>query len=168
MGQMILLIAATRQGKTTKAKELIAGKPCFVFDVNGEYDALSWDANEKRSRFFNEDFREFLKVVPQKHGGTICVFEEATNFFSGGTLKATKSVIVGKAHPVDMGGRALLFIFHSIASVPPFLFDNADYIVLGKTGDTLDRVKQKRDILVPYYLKLRKAPKYTFFAIKNI
>ena len=167
MSLLILLIAGTGQGKTTKIKSIIKGKRCLVYDVNGEYNELPFDANKPRSRFFSDNVKDFLQIVPEKHNGTICVFEEATGFFAGATGKETKKIIVGKRHPVDGGGRNLLFVFHTINSVPPFLLDTADYIFLGATGDEMNRVKQKSSKLLPYFLKLRNLKKYTFLTIKN-
>ena len=167
-GKLVLIIAGTGQGKTTKVKKLIDGKKCMVFDVNGEYNELPFDVEQDRSRFYNPDVREFLKVVPEKHQGTICVFEEATGFFAGAAQKETKKIIVGKRHPVDYGGRDLLFVFHTIGSVPPFLIETADYIILGKTADEPNRVKTKSSKLYGPFLRVQKYPKYQFMTIKNI
>lgn len=168
MGKMILLIAATQQGKTTKCKAIIKDKPCLVFDVNGEYDDLSDDANDDRCRYFSENVKDFLNIVPHKHGGTVCVFEEATGFFAGATQKDTKKIIVGKRHPVARGGRNLIFVFHSIQSVPPFLLSTADVIILGKTGDEYRQVKAKASKLLAPFVRLQKSPQYSFLNIKNI
>ena len=168
MSKLILVIAGTGQGKTTKIKELISGKSCCVFDVNGEYPDLSTNINDYRCRFFSSNIKDFLKLVQQKHGGSICVFEEATGFFSGAAAPLTKQVIVGKRHPVEAGGRNLVFVFHTINSVPPFLLETADYIILGKTGDDLNRVKKKSIKIFPYFYKVLRLPKFQFLNIKNI
>ena len=166
-GKLVVLIAGTGQGKSTKIKSLIKNAPCLVWDVNGEYDDLEFDANQPRSRFFSNNISDFLAIVPKKHGGTICVFEEATGFFSGAASKQTKQIIVGKRHPVDLGGRNLLFVFHTILSVPPFLLETADTIIVGRTGDEPNRVRTKSSKLYPVFIKMQRAPKYTFFNFKN-
>ena len=168
MGKLVLIIAGTNQGKTTKVKQLINNRACLVYDVNGEYSDLSTDIKEERSRFFSTSVKDFLKIVQQKHNGTICVFEEATGFFAGGTEKLTKQIIVGKRHPVEMGGRNLVFVFHTVGSVPPFLIETADTIILGKTGDEPNRVKSKSSKLLPVFLRVRNAPQYTFINFKNL
>ena len=166
-GLLILVIAGTGEGKTTKVKNLIKGRPCLVFDVNGEYEDLEYDVNLPRSRYYNSDISKFVDIVPTKHGGTAIVFEEATNFFAGSTQKHMKQIIVGKRHPEAKGGRNLIFVFHTINSVPPFILDTADIICLGKTRDEEGRVKQKSRKLLAPFQRLQREPKYTFYNIKN-
>ena len=168
MGKMILIIAGTGQGKSTKVKSLIHNKACLVWDVNGEYGDLPFDANANRCRFFSQEIKDFLEIVPKKHGGTIVVCEEATGFFQGATGKETKKIIVGKRHPVDLGGRNLIFVFHTINAVPPFILDTADTIIIGKTGDDANRVRQKSRKLLSVWQKVMAMPKYTFINFKNI
>lgn len=167
MGLLILIIAGTGEGKTTKVKSIINGRRCLVYDVNGEYQDLPTDANKERSRFFSDNVNDFLNIVSRKNKGTICVFEEATGFFAGGTSKTTKKIIVAKRHPISEGGRNLIFVFHTINSIPPFLIDTADVIILGKTGDEPNRVKVKSSKLYPIFLHVRNQRKYYFYNLKN-
>lgn len=166
MGKCITVIAATGQGKTTFVKNMIKGNRCFVFDVNGEYEELCNDTTQPRSKYFGSN-KEFMKMASNKHGGTICVFEEATGFLVGAMQKDVREFIIAKRHPVGQGGRNIVFLFHTIGSVPPFIFDMSDYIVLFKTGDDVGTVKKKRLKLLPYFLKLQQAPRHSKVIIKN-
>ena len=65
-GIMMLVIAGTRQGKTTKVKKIIGSNaPCLIYDVNGEYGDIipGTDTGERRSRFFSKDVNDFLQIV---------------------------------------------------------------------------------------------------------
>ena len=170
-GIMMLVIAGTRQGKTTKVKKIIGSNaPALIYDVNGEYGDIipSTDTTEKRSRFFSKDVNDFLQIVGTKHNGTICVFEEATGFFKGATNKKTSQIIVGKRHPVEHGGRSLIFVFHTVNSVPPELLSNADYISLGRTGDEGQVIKRKSMKCYRAWQQLQGKPMYHFETFKNI
>lgn len=161
-----LLIAATGEGKTTLVRKLIAKHPYIIYDINGEYREVSNDTTQPRSKFFGNPV-EFIDICANKHNGTFCVFEDATGFLSGNVGNQMKSFIVAKRHPIEKGGRNIVLLFHTINSVPPFLLDTADYIVLFKTGDDISAVKKKRAKLVPYFQRLQTLPKYSKFIIKN-
>lgn len=165
MGKCIVVIAATGQGKSTWVKDLTKHSPLFVYDVNGEYE-LSEDVTLQRSKFFGDN-RRFMELCKGKHGGTFCIFEEATGFMVGAMQKEVREFIIAKRHPVTLGGRNIVFLFHTIGSVPPFIMDMADYIVLFKTGDDVGTVKRKRMKLLPYFLRLQNAPRHTKIIIKN-
>ena len=171
MGKMTLLIGGTGQGKSTFLRNMINGEgvkpPCFIYDVNAEHNYLPFDNNAPRGRYFG-DMREFIKMCENKHGGTYCVFEEATGFFVGAMQKNMRQLCIGKRHPVAKGGRNLVFIFHSISSVPPFLFDMADYTVLFKTNDDVNTIKRKREKMLPYFIEVSRRPQFKPLVIKNI
>lgn len=166
MSKAYCLIASTGEGKSTLAKKLSDGKPCLFFDVNGEHTDLSTNNKEKRSRFFgNPD--DFITLCSNKHGGTWCVFEEATGFLMGAIQKKMRSFLIAKRHPVEYGGRNVVFLFHTIGSVPPFILDMCDYIVLFKTGDDIATVKKKRSKLLEPFMRLQRMGKYSKIIIKN-
>lgn len=162
---LMLVIAATGQGKTTFVKSIIENKPHFVFDVNGEYD-LPENATLWQSKFIGSP-DDFLAAAANKTGGTWCVFEEATGFLQGKQTDEMRKFIVAKRHPQATGGRKIIMVFHSIRSVPPFLFDLADFIVLFRTGDDVSEVKRRRAKLLPVFQELQRSPKYSKRIIKN-
>jgi hypothetical protein len=140
----------------------------FVFDVNDEYHELSTDMRQARSRYLGGDVQDFTDMCSNRHAGTFCVFEEATGFFAGKMEKDMRKLVVGKRHPVEHGGRNLVFLFHSINAVPPFLYELANFIVLFKTGDNEVTVKKKNPKLLKPYFQLLNAPKYSKVIIKNV
>jgi ABC-type Na+ transport system ATPase subunit NatA len=166
MATSYCIIASTGQGKTTLTKKLTEGKPLLVYDVNGEYPELTEDLNQSRSKFFG-DPNKFIEIAQNKHAGTFVVFEEATGFLHGRSSEELRKFLIAKRHPVALGGRNPIFIFHTIQSVPPFILDMADYIILFKTGDDITAVKKKRAKLVRPFLQLQNAPKYSKIIIKN-
>ncbi len=157
---------ATGEGKSSLARKLAEGKPLCVFDVNDEWLDCSTDLNQPRCRFFGDE-KKFIEICQNKHGGTFCVLEEATGFFVGAVGLEMRRLVIGKRHPVEKGGRNIVFLFHDINSVPPFLLNTADYIVLGKTGDDINTVKKKRIKLVRPFLQLQRMPKHSRIIIKN-
>lgn len=161
------LIGGTGEGKTSFARQLTNGKPCFIFDVNGEWQELPTDTTKPRSRYWG-DHNTFVDKAAQKHGGTFIVFEEATGFLHGKTQEDMRRLLIGKRHPVELGGRNIIYLFHTIQSVPPFILDMANYIVLFKTGDDLGAVKKKRLKLVKPFLELQNAPKHSKKILKNV
>jgi len=166
--QVILIVASAGNGKTTKVKKITEGRPCIVYDPTGEYDHLEWDVNLARSRYYNSDYEKFIELCNTKHGGTICVFEEATSFLEGATGKKMKELITKRRHPLDKGGRNIVLVFHTVNTIPPFLLDNANFIILGKTGESFERIKRKKPELYKVAMYVKQAPKYTFVNYKNI
>ena len=160
------LIGGTGEGKSSLARKLTDGKALCVFDVNGEWSDLPFDLNQRRCRYFGDE-KKFIEICVNKHNGTFCVLEEATGFFIGATGAEARKFIIGKRHPVEKGGRNIIFLFHTIQSVPPFILDTADFIVLFKTGDDVSAVKKKRDKLVQPFLRLQRAPKHSKIIIQN-
>jgi DNA helicase HerA-like ATPase len=159
----ILDIGMTGQGKSHFVKNYIAGRACFVFDVNNEYQDLNTNVNATRARHIAVDENLFIKQCHAKKN-TICVFEEATGFFEGRTSKDLRRLIVNKRHT----GNVYIFLFHSISSVPPRLMQFCNYVVLHKTGDEPYQVETKYPTLYPYYLKLRTMPHQSRLIIKTI
>ena len=166
MGKLILVIGGTGQGKSTFLKKAIENKPCIVYDVQGEYSYLPTDVNSPQSRFFNSDPHKFIELCKLKHNGTICIFEEATGFFRGRSSKEMMQLILSKRHPVDKGGRNLIFVFHYIQAVPPSIINMCDEVILFKTSDELNLFKTKFPRLIQPFLKVKQMQKYQSLRIK--
>jgi hypothetical protein len=161
-GKLILIIAGTGQGKSTLLKKITAGKPVIIYDVNGEHNELPYDVTKSRCRFFNDDVNTFIEEVNKKHGGTFCVFEEATGFFNGTTAKKTLKMIVGKRHPEALGGRNIVMIFHAVRTIPPNILAHVNMYFMGYTMESADEVKEKHKELLPLWQAARKLKKYEF------
>ena len=163
MSRCITIIGGTGQGKSTFALKLIGIQNCFVFDYRGEdkYQHLSTDLNQPKCRFSGKP-DVFMEVLKKKHN-TWALFEEATIFFNGRAQEEIRELLVNKRHRKQV----IIFLFHTINSVPPFIFDMTDYVILFKTGDDINTVKRKRSALLPYFLKLKNAPNHAHLMIKN-
>jgi hypothetical protein len=157
MSNLILIIGHTGQGKSTVAKKIAkaGGKKPFVFDVNNEYEAFP--------RHTAGDFVEFLDSI-ENITDTNVIFEEATGYLSGRIGDRVKRLVINKRHKRNN----YIFLFHSIADVPPFLYRLSNYIYLLKTADIYDVVKQKEPKLLGAWQKLQSAPKYSKVIIKTI
>ena len=163
-GGVYLIIGRPGEGKSPFTQRFIYGRNCFVFDVNNEYGdrtkypgqtpiRLSSNNNDARSRFISGDVDGFIKICNTKRN-TICVFEEATAFFTGKTDKNMRRLLINRYNT----GNIYLLLFHSIGMVPPVIIDLTSNIVLFKTNDEPARVKAKFSRLLPYYENLSSQP----------
>ena len=131
MAKAILVIGRTKSGKTTAVKKIAAktGLSLAVYDVQNEY-------NTGKPL---PDIEDFLNEVSQLRR-TCIVFEEATIFFSNrGDEKTLKKILVSKRHT----GNVVILCFHSLRSVPTYVFDLSDFYVLHKTNDNVRLVETK-------------------------
>lgn len=159
MSNLILIIGHTGQGKSTHAKKILdsSKKKTWIFDVNNEYN------NAKYIRHTEGDFSEFLNGC-EEATDTNCIFEEATGYLSGRTGDRVKKLVINKRHKRNN----YIFLFHSIADVPPFLYRLSNYIILLKTADIEEMVKSKEPKLVKAWRTLQTAPKYSKVIIRMI
>lgn len=171
MANLILIIASTGHGKTTTALEIVrrAKGNIFVFDYRGEkaYDHLSTDLNQPNCKMLGggtNSLNNYIQVA-RKKPNTWLLVEEATIFLQGRTKDDMRELIVSKRHM----GHNIILLFHTIGTVPPFLFDTAEYIILKKTGDDINGVKRKRPQLLPYFIAARNSKdRYFTKVIQNI
>lgn len=154
-----VIIGHTGEGKThfTKNFLLKSGKKNYVFDINNEY------ANFKDTEIELEDFNKFTKNCLEKTD-TNFVFEDATGFMSGKTEDVMKKIVIKKRHSRNN----LIFLFHSIQDVPPFIFRLSNFVVLFRTNDLAKSVKEKEPKILKQYLELRKMPKHSKKIIKML
>ena len=146
MSICILNIGRPRTGKTTVTKNLLE-KICEQGRMN---DIIIYDVNDEYREFYNRPFvtyDEFIKKFERSKNkpiikNKIIVFEEATIFFSNRSEEQIlKELLVTKRHTKN----TIILNFHSIRSIPRYVCDLTNYIILFKTNDTEDIVKQKID-----------------------
>lgn len=160
----ILVIGMTGEGKSTFVKNYINGRNCCVFDVQNEYlDLSATDKNALRYRNTSCNIKSFIADVDRRRN-TVCVYEEATGFFQGAMSESVRRQMISKRHT----GNVNIFIFHSIASVPPRIMQLTNFVVLHKTGDEPYQVENKYPSVYGAYLRLVKAPKYSYEIINII
>lgn len=153
----VLLVAQTGQGKTTYAKKILnqcRGK-VLINDVNGEYGYPY-----KPVEAFMEDA---IKAT-----NTLIIFEEATIFFSQkGNSEQMREILVRKRHTNNF----IVLIFHSLRSIPIYILELCNYMVLYKTNDTPVAVKRKYDgfdSIINGYERLKNAPDYSHIVINLV
>lgn len=140
---LILIIGHTGQGKTTWVKDFLKGRKAYIFDVNNEYAEFPRDCNL--------DAKKFVETALTMQGTNI-VFEDATGFFEGRQNDLTKRLIVQKRHARNN----LLFLFHSIADIPPAIARLANFVVLFSTLDEPKTVERKYRMLYTFYYTFHK------------
>lgn len=144
---------------------------CFVYDYRGEpaYNSFSDNLNEGRCKLhgmFGEKsvWKSYIEVAKKKTN-TWLLIEEATIFLNGRQDEAMRELLVSKRHR----GHNIILLFHTIRTVPPFIFDMCDYIFLHKTAEDAQDVKKKRPSILPQFLAVKQHPnKYHFVIIKNV
>lgn len=156
----VILVAQTGQGKSTYCKNLLQqiNKPKLINDVNGEYP-------EFKAGYLPID--EFLKKA-NKANNTVIVFEEATIFFSTKSNDAQmRELLVRKRHTNNF----IILIFHSLRSIPLYILELCNYMVLFKTNDTENSLLRKYDgfdNIIKAYYSLQNSPDHSFVEINLI
>lgn len=133
-----LICGQTGSGKTFYIEnellpEIILKKyDIFIFDVNNEYQIKN-----KYSFVGMDDFLEKVENIKN----SCIVFEEATAFFNnrGAAGQTLINLIVRKRHQNNI----LVFVFHSLRQIPVYVFDFCNYLILFRTNDREDIVRNK-------------------------
>ena len=153
-GAVTICIGRRRTGKTTFSKKLLEKKPkkmpVFIYDINNEYND-----------YYNEpfiDFDKFLdKIVKLKH--SYILIEEATIFFN---TRSTEQEILNLMVRARHTGNIIQLNFHSFASVPKYIKNLIDFVVIFKTNDNIkdvkDRIEDEKIISIWENIKLSPNP----------
>jgi molybdopterin-guanine dinucleotide biosynthesis protein len=177
---MVILLAGKRgTGKTTLIKKEVLAHSrlkCLVVDtfdspVWRELPALNdtaltrWKAGNYR--YFNSDTKHVMSMIEKHVYNTTIIFEDATKYVGSKlTDDVRKFVLDSKQKNLD-----LVFIFHSLTSIPSELVRIADALTLLKVGDkpnsttvrskyeepvleALDKVRKSKDPYVNITLRL--------------
>lgn len=126
----IALIGFSGSGKTYNAKRLykLSNLPLYCYDINRDWNAPQPPTMDK-----------FLEQAKNKKKHFI-VFEEATIFFShSGRSDDLTNLMVRKRYNENKS----VFLFHSLRSLPLFIMDYLDAIILLKTGDRKTLIEKK-------------------------
>jgi len=132
----ILIIGNTGTGKTTFVKSLLkkTRADVYIYDINNEY-------TEFNNLFEFSNISDFTTIASQQKDSFL-IFEEATIFFSNKSSGTTTTeILVRKRHTNNF----IVFVFHSLRTVPLHIFDLCDILVLHKTGDNINLIQRKFD-----------------------
>jgi ABC-type multidrug transport system ATPase subunit len=130
MSKSIIIVGATGTGKTTYVKSLIQKVPnkkaLFIYDVNNEYQ-----------EFFPykllgiEDFMEKTQFI----SNGVFVLEEATIYLNNRSCNSyLQELLVRKRHT----NNTIILVFHSMRSVPRYIFELSNYLTVFRTNDAPD------------------------------
>lgn len=134
MSKTFIVVGAKGHGKTSVVKNILSQvhhERRFVYDINAEYGEL-YDAPLL-------EIEDFKKEALTRHNSVI-VYEESTIFFSNrGDDKELKSTLVRARHQKNI----VILVYHSLRSVPVYVVELANYLILKKTGDTPKRIESR-------------------------
>lgn len=131
MAKAILIIGRPKTGKTTTVKKILSSlsRVKLIYDVNNEYNT----GKELPT------LSDFLSEAAESTGVAV-VFEEATIYFSNrGDEQTLKNILVRRRHTDNI----VILCFHSLRSVPTYVFDLVDFYVLHKTSDNPGLIEKK-------------------------
>lgn len=130
MSKAHIIVGATDTGKTYFTKQLLNKVPnkkaLFIYDVENEYQSYF--------PYPLIDFETFIEKATYLKN-SVQVYEEATIFFGNrSSNEFLKSIMVRKKHDKNH----IILIFHSMRSVPRYIYELANYITIFKTNDSPD------------------------------
>lgn len=147
-GKVIIVVGASGNGKSTWLKTTtreVDTSRFFCYDVNAEY----FDDDDPLP-----EIDDFLAEMNTKTD-CVMVFEEATVFFSNrGSNKTMRQLLVAKRHRRNL----IFLVFHSIRSIPYYIYDLVNYVVVFNTNDTEQIVKEKHELLFSAWQKVKDKP----------
>jgi predicted AAA+ superfamily ATPase len=125
-----IITGAKGVGKTTFIKSLIkkvkSNHCLLIYDINNEYADLY--------PYPFEDFEDFTFKATQVKNAVI-IFEEATIFLNNkGSNNDLKKILVRSRHT----NNTVFLIFHSVRSIPRYIYELANYITIFRTNDSPD------------------------------
>jgi len=133
----IILVGEQGRGKTTAAMEIInnfSKKDLFVYDINGDYGKF---ANNKIKGL--PSMEQFLNITETVKNSVI-VFEESTIFFSNKARSETiVNLLVRNFHTKNV----VVFLFHSVRSIPVDIMDFVQFIQIFHTNDRYTLIANK-------------------------
>jgi hypothetical protein len=130
MSKAHIIVGATDTGKSFFIKNTLRKVPSYdallIYDINNEYQEFSEEPFE--------DFETFaISATRCEHA--IIVFEEATIFLNNrGCSQAVNELLVRKKHTKNF----VFLVFHSVRSIPRYVYELSNYITIFKTNDSPD------------------------------
>lgn len=160
-GKAIIVVGGTGMGKTSFIKGCLSHihkDNIWLYDVNNEYtDYINPYPIDPISRVPKlPEFKRFCERACTLQENVI-VFEEATIFLNNkGSNQMVVDMLVRKRHTQNL----IFLAFHSLRSVPKYLLDLCNVLVLHKTTADPDDVVEKfnNPDLLKAFLYIKNAP----------
>ena len=145
LNKIILVVGRKATGKTTFCKQLlnIDKKKSIIVDSFDhpsyrEYKSIDvtqinrWKSG--RVRVYTSPPLESLNVIFNRCNTCTVVLEDAKRYIKPNVQDIiTKAIIEHRNRDID-----IIFMFHQLSDVPPYICDNHNSLVLFKTNDTMD------------------------------
>lgn len=138
-----------RTGKTTMLKKIIASQKqrVLIYDINNEegYDAIprinfvDIPTFKGVKKIFHSDHLLCLDMFAKYLRNSLLVLEDANVYVTPARLQSLWNILVSCRHM----GLDVCFTFHSLARVPPWLFEMTNDLILFKTSENPERVLAK-------------------------
>jgi len=133
----IILVGEQGRGKSTEAVNIIkkfSKKDLFVYDINNDYGKFK---NNKIKGL--PSMEQFLQICENVKNSVI-IFEEATIFFDN---KSRSEIIVNLLVRNFHTKNVIVFLFHSVRSIPVNIMDFVQFIKIFHTNDRLTLIQNK-------------------------
>lgn len=149
-GKGILVVGRRGSGKTTTNRRLLSKAhpdARLVLDVNGEYKDLFPHEPISFDKFTN------LAVAVKN---AVILIEEATIFLSNrGNNFDVRQLLVQARH----NNNTIIFSFHSFRTIPKYIFDLCNVVIIHKTGDSEEVLEQfDNEDLIKAFTEIKNAP----------
>lgn len=135
-GKAFLIVGGTGRGKTSfiaKCLTKVNRNAIALFDVNNEPVYKPFITGPLPT------IEEFTEKTARLSNAVI-VYEEATIFFSNRSSNDfLRSILVRKRHTCN----TVFLVFHSLRTIPRYVYDLCNYVVLYKTNDSRSLVEGK-------------------------
>jgi hypothetical protein len=151
-----IICGATQTGKTTFIKSLLKSvknsESIIIYDINNEY-----------KDFFPYPFINFETFSNKLTGikNAVIVLEESTIFLNNRSCNySITELLVRKYHNFNY----IFFVFHSVRSIPRYIYELCNYITIFKTNDAPDlTARELKDKRLEYLMNEVKSNKNSHY-----
>jgi len=145
----ICVVGSTGVGKTTFVKSIIK-------DIHST-NIIKYDPFNEYEKGYNIEIDNFLQL---DYKNKLILVEEATSVLSFYNRIDIIKMLTRRRH----NNVSSIFVFHSIRTIPVYIFDFLDGIVFFRTNDRKDIIEKKyKDIITPELLdKITSLPNYKY------
>lgn len=142
-------------GKTTQIMKQIAAflkqhpkEKVIIYDINREkaykdFPAISLEqiphVKSGVYRIVEPDYNLVLATFVETFRNGLLILEDANFYLTAARNMTLWKILVSRRHM----GMDVVLTFHSLARIPPYLYEMLNYIILFKTNENIDRVQNK-------------------------